>query len=119
MNTTNDLKISHLVTEIFRNGTADNINTNFEIVGFILGAIDNGFSVKLSGFMPIAKRGKVEIILRFNRDDNGLNMVVFKGKEKQAEFGYKINDNGFLWMNVDNENRSSFTHNKIFICSYN
>ena len=106
-------------SDIFRNGTRDNINKNPEIIGFIIGALDNGFTVKFNGYMPIAKKGKVEIILRFNRDDDGLNIIIFKGREKQYEAIYEIN--GFMWVNVTaDKGRLVINENyrNTFICSF-
>lgn len=113
---TKQINISSLVSDIFRNGTRDSINDNPEILGFIIGAIDNGFSVKLNGYMPIAKKGKVEIILRFNMDDNNLNMVIFKGKDKLSEFEYGYG--AFMWVDVDAE-KGRFFHNDKLICTFN
>lgn len=112
---TGTFKLSHIVTDIFRNGTSDNISRNPEILGFVIGAIDNGFNVSLNGFMPKAKRGKVEVFLRFNRDDNNLNLVIFNGKEKVASFSYGTG--GFVWMDAD-VYKGNFYHNKILITSF-
>jgi len=112
---TETFNFSHIVTDIFRNGTINNIKANPELLGFIVGAIDNGFTVKSNGFMPMAQKGKVQIILRFDRDSNDLNLVIFKGKEKQGEFSYGLS--GFLWMNVD-VSKGTFHHKNILICSF-
>jgi len=65
--------------------------------------------------MPMAQKGRVQIFIRFERESNGLNLVIFKGKEKQAEYPYSIN--GFLWVDVD-ATKGSFHLNNKLICTF-
>jgi hypothetical protein len=113
--TTTNFQFTALVTDLFRNGTRDNINTNSEILGFIVGAIDNGFTVKMNGYMPMAQKGRVQIFLRFEKSSNDLSLVIFKGKEKQAEYPYAIE--GFLWVDV-NATKGTLHLNNKFICTF-
>lgn len=115
---TTEFSIHSFVKETLRNGTKDNINKNQDILSFILGAIDCGFSVKLNSYMPFAKYGKIEVLLKWKRDVDELMIVVFKGKEKQGEFEYGYND--FMWVNAEiNKGRFNIERNGRleFICS--
>jgi hypothetical protein len=111
-------KISSIIKESLRSGTLNSFNSNEDVLSFILGAIDCGFSIKLNGYMPTAKYGKIEVFARFKRDEDNLTIVIFKGKEKQGQFDYGYNE--FLWnyaevikgrfnIKIDNQ--------KQFICS--
>lgn len=112
--------IQSIISDTLRNGLRDDLNRNPDILGFILGAIDNGFQVKLNGFRPTAKKGKVQIFLQEKRDEDGLKVIIFKGKEKQGEFDY--NYDGFMWVNV-NADKGRFNveiqGRNSFICSFN
>lgn len=93
---TENFYIQSLFFDTITNGMRDDINKNPERLGFILGALCCDFKVSLRGRM--AKYGKIEIYLRENREDNGLNISIFKGKEKQCEMPYNLS--GFLWDKV-------------------
>lgn len=113
-----EVSITSLIKETLRNGTRDNINKSADILSFILGAIDCGFSVKLNGYMPYAKYGKIEVYLKWKRDIDELVIVIFKGKEKQCEFDYGFNQ--FMWVNseVNNGRFNTETNGRLqFICS--
>lgn len=116
--TTEKLAIQSIIWETLRNGTRDNINSHEDILGFILGALDCGFTVKLSGYMPYAKYGKIEVRMIRNRDTDNLKLIIFKGQEKQVEFDYS--NSGFRWMNAE-VNRGRFNveikDRLQFICS--
>lgn len=88
--------IQSIFFDTLRNGFIADINNNPETLGFILGAIDNGFTVKKDGCI-IAKKGKIEVYLKKDRDNvEILHVVIFKGKEKQAEMRYQ-HKIGFMW----------------------
>lgn len=116
--------IQSIIPDTLRNGTRDNINKNPDILGFILGAIDSGFSVSFSRdrMMPIAKKGKVQVYLNWKdwQHSDDLSLIIFKGKNKQKEFLYGRDH--FLFDNVST-NRGSFFTVEIngynhFICTF-
>src|SRR4051812_37390084 len=80
------------------NGFRDDLNANPERLGFILGAIDSGWSVSKVGVVR-AKRGKAEIFLQADReDDKKLHVTIFKGKERVKQLEYSRE--GFQWVKV-------------------
>ena len=115
-----DFSIHSIISEILRNGTKDNINKNTDVLSFILGALDCGFSVKFNGYLPHAKYSKIEVFLKWERDNDNLNIVIFKGKEKQGEFKYGYGN--FLWL-YSSVTKGRFCTkiegHKQFICSTN
>jgi len=98
---------SHFYTTL-KNGFRDDINSNPEILGFILGAIDNGFSVKMPGAI-IAKYGKVEIYCW----RSGEKVVCFLGREKKFEM--TLGKGGFMWDDIEIKKGYLFIDNKL-IC---
>jgi hypothetical protein len=110
----NDFYIQSLFYDTLTNGFRDDINKNTEILGFILGAIETGFSVNKTGAIR-AKKSKVEIYLRNKRDTNELYVVIFKGKEKQLEIPYDTES--FLWDKVTIRKGRLTIEKHGFICS--
>lgn len=105
--------IQSIFYDILTNGFRDDINNNPERLGFILGAVDNGFSISNQGRK--AKYGKIEIFLRLKRDTDNLMVSVFKGSEKQCEMDYS--KDGFMWYKTEIKKGRLFIEGHGFICS--
>lgn len=86
--------IQSIFYDTLTNGFRDDINSNPERLGFILGAIDSGFSVHKK-YCLRAKYGSIEIYLRTKRDSNELTVAIFKKNELQTEMDYS--SSGFMW----------------------
>ncbi len=117
--TTTKFYIQSLFYDTLTNGFRDDINNNTERLGFILGAIDCGFSICKTPALR-AKKGLVTIYLRSKRDSNGLAVTIFKKDEKQGDFEYSID--GFLWVKIKLQKGRLYLENRQsnqleFICS--
>lgn len=109
--------IQSIFLDTLTNGFRDEINSNPERLGFVLGAIDCGFAVNKTGALR-AKKGAIEIYLGQIRDTGKLRITIFKKQEKIIEFEYS--SDSFLWDKVkiekgrllmerkDNPNRYEF-----------
>lgn len=91
------------INEILTNGLIDSIKSDNRIVAFILGALDNGFQVKMDGVI-IAKKSKLEIFI--HRQGENKTVQFFKGEENILEkpldkfyWGYLKNTKGRIYYN--------------------
>lgn len=106
---TQDFHIQSLFYHTLTNGFRDDINENPEILGFILGAIDNNFSVKMPGCI-IAKYGSIDLMCYRSGD----KVIAWFKKVKMFEMGLGIN--GFTWDKVEIR-RGNFYYDGKYICN--
>lgn len=101
--------IQSLFFDIITNGFKDTINAQPELLGFILGAIDNKFTIYKPGSL-CAKYGKIQVYCF----TESLEVTIFVGKEVIAKMPY--GKGGFLWCDVELTRGSLFLDGK-FICN--
>lgn len=93
--------------EILTNGFRDDINEDNRIIDFILGALDNGFQVKMPGIIQ-AKFGRLEVFTH----RQGENKTVYIYNDKMQLAKYPLQE--FHWHDVEMF-RGKMYYNKKFI----
>lgn len=97
------------VNQILTNGTIYMLREDSWVSGFIIGALDNGFSVRMPGGV-VASKGKLRVIANTNGENKRVTFLV--GQQILMERALE----GFQWSDVDTSKGGVYYKHKYIGC---